>query len=298
MDYHIGVTSLFDHTRWVKGAANCDFDNGQLRPLKHMIPDPANPGKQIEEILNNQNFVTNADSDVVGILKDTLVLGEQPFHKCGYKFEEEFGPVKAALQEPILSGANKGFYRPEAELAVIFVSDADDETQDMTSENMKDVLLAAKNNKRELISVFAVTTSADANDKSCPRDNDGPPTKLHELVDKMNGRYLNLCDQDFGNQLAGFARMIRQRALVKVIPLSKVPDLSTVEVRYGGALVSPGAKGWVYDLKSHAIVVSPDVFTNGTSAGGISANAKITVDYVAIDMQNAFNRKQVHVIGQ
>jgi hypothetical protein len=111
----------------------------------------------------------------------------------------------------------------------------------------------------------------------------------------MNGRYLNLCDPDFGNQLAGFARVIRQRALVKVIPLSKVPDLNTVEVRYGGALVSPGAKGWVYDIKSHSIVVSPDVFTNGIATG---RNSKITVDYVAIDMQDAFNRKQVHVVGQ
>ncbi len=299
IDFHIGVTSLFDRTRWVKGKPDCDFDDGQLRPLKHMIKKDPNSNQLSEEILDGKqagqpmrNYVSNQDTDVAGFLKDTLKLGEQPFHKCGYKFEEEFGPVQAALSPPMLTGANLGFYRPDAHLAVIILSDADDETQDMTADQMKQVLLDAKGGNLNRISVVAVTTSADASDTSCPRDADGPPVKLHELVDKTQGQYLNLCDASFGEKLGKIASTIRQKALTHIIPLKVTPDINTIVVHFGSQIVAPGDAGWTYDQNSKSILINGEFELQG------DPSLKISVDYVGINMQNAFDGDRVHVEGQ
>ena len=291
LDYHIGVTSLFDPTRWVKGAKDCDFDNGQLRTLKHQIPDPANAGQMIDETIAGRNFVTNADADVASILKSTLKLGEQPFHACGYKYEEQFAPVRALLSDAMINGANQGFYRPDAELAVIFVGEADDETPDMTADQMKQILMDAKQGQRERLSVVAVTTSADASDSSCFRDNDGPPVKLHELINKTQGTYLNLCDKNYGDKLAGLAQMIRKKALTHIISLPATPDVTTITVTYGGVAIQPGPDGWLYDVRTKSILVNGAIETQGDKAD-------ISIDYVSIDLRNSNNQGRIHLIGQ
>ena len=290
LDFHIGVTSLFDRTKWVKGEPGCDFDNGQLRTLKHLVPDPAHPGKSIIEDIPNRNFVTR-DDDIAPILKQTLKLGEQPFAKCGYNYEEEFGPVVGAFGPAMMNGPNRGFYRQDAQLAVIFISDADDETREISSEQMAQFLLDLKGGARQLLTVVAVTTARDASDRSCPRDDDGPPIKLHDLVDQIQGTYLSLCSPDFGGELAKIGRQIKQKALSRVVILKQMPDPMTIEVRYGGTVVQPGEHGWTYDPEDHALTISGDVNAKH------EAGAEISIDYVRIDMSHAFNKKRVHIIG-
>ncbi len=283
LDFHIGVISIFDRSRFKKGQPGCDFDNGQLRPIKTLAPGGKDPA-----IVPGRNFVTNKD-DSSAYLKQTLKLGEQPFNLCGAQYEEAFAPVEAALSQPMLSHENKDFYRSDANLAVIFVSDADDESQDISASQMAEFLLNLKSGNRDKISVYAVTTPI--SDMSCPRDTDGPPLKLMDLVDELQGTFLNLCDPNYGAKLGTIGLEIGQKASITVIELAQQPEFSTLQVQAGDTVLpNDHDTGWVYDATRKAIIISGRVML------GLKASTHVTIDYTPIDMRNSANPQRVHIV--
>jgi len=91
IDYHIGVITTDSS------------DNGQLE--------------------GNPTYVEPSTVDGLRKLKNNLKVGIN-----GSPTEELFGPTSKALSKRLLGGYNSGFYRQDAYLVVIFVSDAEDQS--------------------------------------------------------------------------------------------------------------------------------------------------------------------------
>ena len=68
-------------------------------------------------------FLTNATPNLSGEFTSMVSQGSQ-----GSSIEQGLGAASAALHDPLLSGANAGFVRPEADFGLVFIGDEDDQS--------------------------------------------------------------------------------------------------------------------------------------------------------------------------
>jgi hypothetical protein len=99
--YHIGVTTTETDVPFVG------------------LPDRAG------ELRGDPYFITPDTPDAAAVFRDAVRVGTS-----GSGWERGFEAARRALTEPLASGANAGFYRDEAALTLIFVSDEDDQSND------------------------------------------------------------------------------------------------------------------------------------------------------------------------
>ena len=263
LDFHIGMTSIFDSVRF--GPIVKTFNPvGLLYPLK----DPAHPG----EVVPGPKYITRAPG-YNRILGESLKIGVIPRfadrkHKVdggGPEFEESFSPIVGAMD-----GRNGDFIRPDAHLAVIMITDADDSSSILPSK-MNDILYQAKGRDREAYSTYAVLAL-----ENCPQDPGGPPTHILDFIKQSEGHAYNLCDPHYGDKLAEVGRLIEKKASRRSkILLDAIPEDGTLKVTFAGT--GEEVKGWQYDVELAAVVIPGDALT------GQPADAQIAIDYTPID---------------
>lgn len=305
IDFHIGVVSVFDSVRQKPGVP-AFYPRGQLRPLKGEGQSPDQPG-----------FITRSTANWPDVLKASLKLGVLPLWQepdcnselqiCTYaggpEFEELFTPVRDAFKEPMLSGANNGFYRPEAHLAVIFVSDADAASNEMTPNQLKSFLVDMKGKNESLISTHGVIFPDDRSTCESPlnevdaktgkrrlisRDPGARADRLVNFLSITQGTVKSLCDKNYGQHLAEIGHDISKRALARVIPLDSIPERNTIEVRYGSQIIPPDdQKGWTHNRDINAIVISGDVAVTP------EPGAQISVHFTKAKFENIRNGRTV-----
>lgn len=280
VDFHIGVVSVFDSRRYGSEVPDGKYyPLGLLRPLK----DPAHPG----EVVAGPQFVTRAEryNEVLG---ETLKVGIErrcgkyewdsasKSSKCvedlyGPEYEESFTPVMAALNE----AKNPGFYRSDAHLAIIMITDANDDSAVAPGE-LENWLRELKGGDSAMYSTFGVLAL-----KGCKQDPGGPPDRILDFLKKSRGEAYNLCDANFGKNLAKVGETIRQKASARVkIELESIPDFKTLKVTYGGVELKPDARvGWTYDANTTSIVIGPDV------AATAAPDAQLRIEYDAVDLR-------------
>ena len=100
------ITSMTD--------SNIDFHIGVVNT--DMDADNGDRGK----LLGDPNYLTNED-DYVKLFKQRIKVGTEGSDK-----EKGLSAALRAVTEPLASGANYGFMRPEATLSIIFVADEND----------------------------------------------------------------------------------------------------------------------------------------------------------------------------
>lgn len=129
IDFHIGVTATWDSKLYPAGGDGRVFKNGELRPVRS--------GGRILKDQNGQalRFVTPDTPNLQRTLAETLYIGFEPFDKSspttsGPEKEEIFSPIMSAFSQPNISGANQGFRRAGAHLAVVIFTDTDDLSPD------------------------------------------------------------------------------------------------------------------------------------------------------------------------
>jgi hypothetical protein len=301
IDFHIGVVSIFDSHRY--GTVVKDFiPNGQLQQLKDAT----------HQVIPNRLPYLDNSPGFTDILKSTLKMGVIPLKVDGIdkgpEFEELWSPVVAALSDPMASGPNKGFYRPDAALAVVFVSDADDQS-DITLSEMTEFLTGLKSSpdKLAVYGVLIPTSLSKAQLSACenflihnpnksPRDPDGAPYKVEALLKKVGGHELNLCDQNgFGKQLAAAGREVRRKALnqVQAIHLEQTPQWSkwnSIHVFSGNTEIAGGPGGWQFNPQRNVILVNPEnpiVMKN---------NGQISIQYTPVHPDGT-GPLQPHTVG-
>ncbi|MES2856427.1 MAG: hypothetical protein V4692_11220 [Bdellovibrionota bacterium] len=283
VDFQIGVVAVFDSKRY--GSAVQDFyPIGQLQPLK----DPKFPGAPVP---GNQ-FVTRAPGHVE-VLGESLKIGVIPrFAKDaagkeidggGPEYEELFSPVKAALD-----GRNAGFVRPEASLAVIMITDADDSSPDVGPEELDKYLLNLKGGDRSKVSKFAVLALG----RTCKPDpgleaGDLPSRILTflkaggETTDKNS---FSLCDSNYGAKLKRVGEIIQKKAEKPlIIRLPQIPERCSARANSGSQAGDQPASecvpltvffndgketpvvGWKYLKDDVAIFIPPESLAKATA---------------------------------
>jgi hypothetical protein len=296
LDYHIGVVSVFDSKRY--GVEVKQFTpNGELRPMPHSIENLPT------------NYYTKAHNNSE-LLKEMLKIGVIPFNKGGPEKEESFSPVLAALSEPQISAVtNKDFYRADAHLVVIFITDASDASPNLSSEQLYAFLLNLKQQDYTKIHTYGVL--ADRNNSACVHvdpslqgdkgqvaKSSGKPDNIIDFISMSRGRKLSICQENYGPMLSAMGKEIEVKASKQVIYLDSIPELSTLCICKVGVdcktLNADGTnqcikEGWKYDPVNISIVFN-DISAILKSGGGEDqANVQLEVSFTPVKIQNVIN---------
>ncbi len=199
-----------------------------------------------------------------------------------------FDATELGLGTALLSGANSGFIRSGAQLAVIFVSDSDMDystaTPSTTAANLYTFLNTLKPPVYNLTTekytpAFTVSAVIADDTRSDFVLNDckfmGAPIyenglAFESLVGMTAGSVAQICSSDFSSGLTTISNSIVQA--ITEIKLGRVPDTSTIVVTFNGVVVpQSSSNGWTYDSVNNQILFS------GT--GIPQTDTQINIDY-------------------
>lgn len=244
LDYHIGVVSTSTDKPQLAGA-----------------------------LQGNPKFVTRETSGGLQALASSIVaLGTN-----GDYIERMFDPVYLALG-PTSEAINPGFLRAEAFLVIIFVTDAEDQSDLISGFRAYDALLRSKGGDESRVLGYGVLAYPTLFGDRCSKDGSEDPLKNEQFMsffsNALNSRVSNntpppipgskailsnifsLCDPDFGQKLANIGEDIRYRVSQR-IPLPRLPVRGTVKLKYGTQYVDP--KWWKYDPTSQSVLLEPGI---------------------------------------
>lgn len=200
-------------------------------------------------------FVNRQTPNASNVLRKNLKVGTS-----GSGIEMIFDPVYAALTKN-LNTTNQGFYRSNSTLVTIFVTDAADQSRQMSALGLKDFLLKLKNNDaKKIISLGVIVPSSVDN---CPRDQWDKPVTIENflsffpLTNQTN--VLSLCSSTYGVELSKMANTVVNQ-IGRVIYLSRAPVMTSLKVTYGTIdLPMDYNTGWSYDAVKNAIILGDKI---------------------------------------
>jgi hypothetical protein len=246
IDFHIAVTS--DDV-----CMGPTSDDGSFEPCSHCA-----------ETGTNATIVTPQTADPIGTLQTLINLGQS-----GGCDDPLFEPAYEALQPALLSGHNAGFLRPSAYLAVIGISDADDDSP-QSVQFYYNFFESVKGFNSNLFSFSAVNElPSDPPNGTCANGlpyEGGPITRVPQMVQMTGGIEEDICTNDWGTaleQLGNIAFGART-----VFPLTAQPaDPTTIVVAVAEMQGAPfvtvpptgpnNAPEWSYDATTNAVVFDP-----------------------------------------
>lgn len=253
LDYHVGViTSSIAPSFTFPGSA-----------------PSAGGGK----LYGNIRYVDRSTPNGLMVLADNIQVGTN-----GDATEMFFDPLVLALSQPLISGYNAGFLRPDSYLALIFVTDTDDQSEKHDAQTMYDFLVNLKGSANKIFVGAAYIPDNQAS--VCSGESEiGFSDNLPYFFTLTKATTFSLCDPDFGEKLAEIGRVIARRA--QTMYLKKIPKKGTIKVVVGSEPIPNDAKsGWTYNPVINAIEFGPnidwEVFPDNTFP---------QVDFEAIDIK-------------
>ena len=249
LDYHIGVlTSNMDYAPWrpVAGYGWKGELNGVTKYVSKLTP--------------------NADQELAKNLNPGI---------DGSGTEAFFTPVQAALTAPLLTGVNKGFYRPDAYLAIVFLPDADDQSR-VSAGVFHKFLLGLKGGDPDKIISYGVYIPSTVS--NCTRSGEPIPRKLEEFFKLTKGTTFGLCDADYGMKLAELgADLVRRVGSLLYLSRPAVPE--TIKVTFGSQTIPNHPDlGWIYDPTRNALIFGEQIELLPEPTG-----TEIEVDFIAAE---------------
>lgn len=145
IDYNIGVISVWDSSDRYLQAKKDQYQIGDLRFIKN---------SQGQSALNRR-FVAKSDNNPK-LIASTLNIGVTPYAQGGPEFEEMFSPLAAAIEKTGRGASNEGFFRKDAQLVVVLLTDADDSSKSINPEEMAQKLIDFKGGRSEKVAVYGV----------------------------------------------------------------------------------------------------------------------------------------------
>ncbi len=254
LDYHIGVitTSMDGMTSGddcdVKGGwSERACGDGRLVRYKTKVP-----------------FIDNQTPNGLSILEENLLVGDS-----GSGDELMFDPIRAALSVPLINRENIGFLRPDATLAIILVTDAEDHSDQITSgQQMFDFLVNLKGGRADKVLAYGALIPSTIARPTCSRDEGSVvPTRLEEFIALAKGIEYNICDTDYGTKLAHIAADVVQK-VGRIMFLSRPPVVDTITVTYGTQVIpNDRENGWTYDPVRNALIFGDKIVLSVQAPG-------------------------------
>lgn len=168
----------------------------------------------------------------------------------GSGFEQPLAALQAAVTEPNLSGANRGFLRSGAALAVVIVTDALEQSPNSVGSYLAAVR-AAKGNRNELVSVSVVGPFTPPGN-GCSTEGSVDSGRYASVINATNGVTSDICTQNWATDLQAISRNVfgARRSFELSGTARSAADIT---VRLDGNVV---ASGWAYNTVDNAVVFS------------------------------------------
>ncbi len=165
------------------------------------------------------------------------------------------------------NGPNGNFIRDDAFLAIIMITDTEDEESQQTTDEFYQALVDIKLGDPLKVLAYGALIPSNISDPTCRRDSEGEPYRLEAFLKKVvqaqgqkeGDNIFNLCDADYGPKLAVIGEDLTNK-VGYFIPLGQFPVLNTIVVTYGSQVVPADAeKGWSYDPGRVGIKLSKEL---------------------------------------
>jgi hypothetical protein len=162
-----------------------------------------------------------------------------------------------ALSSPLITGWNSGFLRPSAYLALIFISDEEDQSPNAVDYYINFFLAIKGFRNTQLFSASAIVGPEPGSGSGCGFGAD-PGTRYIETANRTGGVVESICTADWARALENLGLSVfgyKSRFF-----LSNQPVVGTVEVYIDGMRLPPnnGAQVyWAYDAATNAVNFSP-----------------------------------------
>jgi len=200
----------------------------------------------------------------------------------GADWEQSFNPVIENLKK------YPNFLRPDAYLALVFVSDEDEQSvvdaqgHDYTIPRFVSDVAALKGGDQSKILTYGVFAPTDW----CANGNfyyNG--SRWQELIRYTNGRIYSACDPNFGQVLSSMGDDLVSMiaSLHPVVLLDSRPIATTIQVFYNGQKLRPGFKEnggqWIYDPSANVIRITDLSLLTNTALRTITVEFDIVPGY-------------------
>lgn len=202
----------------------------------------------------------------LSVLEQNVVVGTN-----GSAEEHSFDPIYYALTPPLTANENQGFFRPDASLAIIFITDSEDQSRTMNAPKLIDFLTQLKGGKADHVMAYGAlvpTSLGTGYDLPCKRDEeDKTPVAIESVIAAFKGQEYNICDADFGTKLGAVAKDVVDK-VGKVMYLARPPVVSTIVVTYGTQTIPNDIEaGWTYDPVRNALIFGDKLKFSNQPAG-------------------------------
>jgi hypothetical protein len=223
-------------------------------------------------------IVTNSTPNMADHFKANVEVGD-----TGNANATILDAINLSLSPSLLAGANTGFLRSDAHLAVIVLSDADDNDSAASVSATTTFLNNLKPDRFDVItrtykknftvSAVVVDTS-NASNAACPMPfEDG--IKFKQIVSATNGSLASICEADFSAGLNQISQRIAEA--ITEIPLGRVPNVATIRITFNGTVVPKDpVNGWSYSATGNKVIF------HGNSIP--TDNTSISIDYTPNDI--------------
>lgn len=273
VDFHMGVITVFDPKSVVPGTKYY-WENGKLRPRIHPTSGDVYP---------DQPYVKR-ENGYAAYLDRMIRIGTHDYKQGGPRYEEIFSPVVASLDKT----KNPDFFRDEAHLVVIVLSDAEEsDYSTLTVEDTIQKMVQFKGGDAKKVSTYGVLAIPAKPGKVCKPDEDlrikgGLPNKLLSFIAKSNGpqydtaknpHVLSICSDNYGQYLAKVGFQIQQK-ISKTFRIGLEDEAleNTVTVVINGKEVSK--KVWALGADKMSITLdNPDEYLDREGKG------MVTIEY-------------------
>ena len=202
-----------------------------------------------------QGVITNDTVNFVNVFKTNIVVGAR-----GDANAKALDAIVASLSAAKLAGNNTGFLRSDAHLAVIILSDADDNdstetvatTQAFLETLKPDLTDPASGRVREQFTVSAVIDDqTNPGPTPCVGSEDG--IKFRNLANLSEGSKEDICATDFSAGLSDLSEALAQ--FISQILLTTEPQPDTISVKVNGVVVPESTvNGWSYVAAQNKII--------------------------------------------
>ncbi len=253
IDYHIGVISTSEEEAYAGGGTA--------------------PGAG--RLTGTTKFIDKSTVRGVDILQKNMLIGT-----WGSSIERMFSPVKMALTSPAVSGWNAGFYRPDAFLAVVMITDAEEQSDVdygwpardpglfLSPQQFYDFLVDLKKGDKKKVVSYGAIVPLGTPSSACEWDDPSTPhVRLDEFFRISKGIAYSLCDVDYGTKLGNIGSDLVGR-IGRSIILDRRPNPETITVKYGTQILDPDIRtGWSFDPERNTVTFGREVVWTDQAPG-------------------------------
>jgi hypothetical protein len=257
LDYHIGVITS------TSGVSSFGFTS-----YKHCC------GK----LVGTPNFVDRNTPNGIGVLQQNLLVGID-----GDSSETFFDPIVMAFSPQNIAGANKDFLRKDAYLALVFITDTDDQSSANDVQSTLDFLKTLKGSLDKVLVGAAYVPDQEYN--TCQAEGEILSyDNLPKFFAATNALTFSLCAPDYGAKLVDLGELIATKA--QTMYLKKIPKRGTIKVTIGkDILPNDSNKGWTYNPAINGLEFGP-----GIEWDKYPDNTYPVVDFETIPVSNLFTK--------